>query len=102
MQVNMKEAIVRVRRAGNGAHVVIPLAGGQALKVSYLWKKVRVDFCTLDGKIVSPARRGRGGRIAAITGTTVGEGAATPAPPLPLALGDEFLPLAGDTHDNPD
>lgn len=102
MQVEMHNAIVHVMERGNGASVLIPLAGGGALRVSYLWGKLGVVFCDLDGKIQLPAKRGGGSRISATKTTTVGEGAAKPTPPVQLTLGDEFLPLGGGSDVDPD
>lgn len=102
MQGRIDEAVRGVLAAGNGAYVVVPLSGGAALKVTYLWGKLGIVFCDVEGKITSPARRGRGSRITTTTETEVGEGAAMPPPPVHVALGDEFLPLAEDSYDDPD
>lgn len=102
MQKALELAITEVMEEGNGAKRFIPSVGGQWIKVSYLWGKLRLDFVLSDGKITLPAR-GVGGRaIATPSEDPVGEGAATPPPPVQLALPEVYLQVGRETHDDPD
>lgn len=98
MQVEIEEAVRSVMENGNGSSVLLPLAGGGALKVSYLWGKLGVAFCDRDGKIHLPAPRVGGSRISLDAETEMGEGAATPPPPVQVALPGMNLGLAEDRN----
>ena len=102
MRAKMEEAVRAVTEAGNGSRAVIPLAGGGAIQVTYLWRKVGVEFLDKEGKITEPDRRVGGSRISLDAETEMGEGGARRRPPVQLALSDEFLPLPGDNYDDTD
>lgn len=102
MQKAIELAVIAVMGEGNGARRYIPSTGGQWIRVSYLWGKLRLDFVDSVGKIVSPERRGGGRAIAPPSETSMGEGAATPTPPVQLALPQVYLQVGEDTNDHSD
>lgn len=55
-----EQDVMGILERGNGASVVVPSSGGGFVKLSYLWGKLRVDRCDVDGKI-TPPDRGVGG-----------------------------------------
>lgn len=99
MQEVLEKVIPALREAGNGARVFVPLAGGRALRVTYLWGKFGVVLVDKAGKITEPAKRVGGSRITATEEVDMGEWAAMPTTPIQLALSEEFLPIREETYD---
>lgn len=99
MQAVLERTMEALREAGNGSAAFIPLSGGGALRVTYLWGKFGVVKVEKGATIPLPARRGGGSRISLTAEVAMGEWAAYPPTPVQLALGDEFLPLAGGSDD---
>lgn len=56
MQAEIERAIAEVKAGGNGSSVIIPLAGGESWRVSYLWGKIRIDKLFMGATIPLPAR----------------------------------------------
>lgn len=56
MQVELEVAIREVMATGNGAAVIVPSVGGESLRVSYLWGKLRIDKLFRGATIPLPAR----------------------------------------------
>ncbi len=61
MRTISEAAVLEVLEEGNGAKRIIPVSGGEFVKLSILWGILRVDRCDELGNILAPDKRGRGG-----------------------------------------